>query len=69
MPSLLHHHFIVTVRNSMMFQPLKVQQLYDSSRYLTNYTLHTKLNFYKWLFILLTHAARMYHLYTMKMTL
>jgi hypothetical protein len=48
MPSLLLHHFIVTVRNSKIFQPLKSQQLYDSGRYVTKYTLHIKLDFYKW---------------------
>jgi len=58
MLTFLHHHFIVTVLNSKMFQPLKDQQQYDSSRHITNYTLHIKLNSYKWWLILLTHAAQ-----------
>jgi hypothetical protein len=64
--SLLLHHCTITVRNPKKFQPLNGQQLYDSSHYVTKYALHIKLNFYKWL---LTYAARMYQLHSLKITL
>jgi hypothetical protein len=47
---LLNHHFNHTIRNYNMFQALKghlqgVQLIHSSSIYVTQYTLHTKLNF------------------------
>ena len=48
--TLLNHYFNNTIRNCNMFQPLKshlqgLQLIHSSSIYVTQYTLHTKLNF------------------------
>jgi hypothetical protein len=47
-----------------------IQKQYESYNLcITQYMLHTKLNFTTGDLILLTHAARMYQLYSLKMTL
>jgi len=42
-----------------------VSELYRC--YITQYMLHTKLNFYNWWFILFIHAAGMYQFYSVEM--